>query len=383
MLGEACPDSTRRPTRDRVPTPRSCFPGPLRSGRRVRERASASTSGSRSGKSAWAYVPPRKKKERRKRNGTPQKASGESVFWAAAAAVPSERDGAEPRHHTSLFFLFFHLAALSFGLLDNFVLQLLRDYVVVVHFHREAATALRHRSQIGAVGQHLGHGHLGFHDGVAGFVVHALDASAAAVEVAHDGSGELVGHGDLDGHDGFEQRGLGRFHGLAESDAAGHLERQVIRIDVVVGTVVEDGAEVHYGIAREKATGSGVLDSFFDGGYEVARDGAAKNIVDELELNFGIARQRFHLDFAIAVLAVATGLLLVASLDVGLTANGFAVGYLGRFQHDFGVVPLLHLRDYDFDVLLSGARDQEFLGLRVAEEAQHGIFFHQFVQAYA
>src|SRR5208282_190215 len=111
--GEACPDSTRRPTRDRVPTPRSCFPGPLRSGRRVRERASASTSGSRSGKSAWAYVPPRKKKERRKRNGTPQKASGESVFWAAAAAVPSERDGAEPRHHTSLFFLFFHLAALA------------------------------------------------------------------------------------------------------------------------------------------------------------------------------------------------------------------------------------------------------------------------------
>ena len=32
-------------------------------------------------------------------------------------------------------------------------------------------------------------------------------------------------------------------------------------------------------------------------------------------------------------------------------------------------------------MLLSGTRDQKFLGLRIAEEAQHGVLFHQFVDA--
>ena len=47
------------------------------------------------------------------------------------------------------------------------------------------------------------------------------------------------------------------------------------------------------------------------------------------------------------------------------------------------MVPVLQLGDDDFDVLLAGARDQEFLRLGVAEEAQHGIFFHQLVDAVA
>ena len=47
------------------------------------------------------------------------------------------------------------------------------------------------------------------------------------------------------------------------------------------------------------------------------------------------------------------------------------------------MIALLHLRDDDFDVLLPGARNQKFLGLGIAEKAQHGIFFHQFVDARA
>ncbi len=39
-------------------------------------------------------------------------------------------------HRTVLLFLFlFYLASLGFGLLDDLVLQLLRNRVVVVHFH--------------------------------------------------------------------------------------------------------------------------------------------------------------------------------------------------------------------------------------------------------
>ena len=92
------------------------------------------------------------------------------------------------------------------------------------HLHVEAAAALRHRREIGAVGQHLRHGHFGLHDGVAALVVHALDASATRVQVAHDGAGKFVGNGDLDVHDRFQQRGLGQFHGFPEGNAAGGLE---------------------------------------------------------------------------------------------------------------------------------------------------------------
>ena len=66
-----------------------------------------------------------------------------------------------------------------------------------------------------------------------------------------------------------------------------------------------------------------------------------------------------------------------------LAANGLAIGNLGRLQVDFGVVAVLQLGDHHFDVLLAGAGDQELLGLRIAEEAQHGIFFHQLVDAVA
>ena len=78
---------------------------------------------------------------------------------------------------------------------------------------------------------------------------------------------------------------------------------------------------------------------------------------------------------------MSAGLLLVFALDVSLAADGLAVWNFGRFQNYFGVVSLLHLRDHYFDVLLARARDQEFLGLGIAEEAQHGVFFHEFVDA--
>ena len=176
---------------------------------------------------------------------------------------------------------------------------------------------------------------------------------------------------------GSSKRRLGNFHGFLEGDASGHLERQVVRIDVVVRTVVEDDPEIDHREAGQVAAPGGVANAFFDGRNEVLRNGAAEDVVDELEL--AAARQRLHLDLAVAVLAVAAGLLLVAALHVGLAADGLAVRDLGRLQVDLGVIALLELRDDDFNVLLPGAGDQEFLGLRIAEEAQHGIFFHELV----
>ena len=73
----------------------------------------------------------------------------------------------------------------------------------------------------------------------------------------------------------------------------------------------------------------------------------------------------------------------MAPLHVGVAANGLAIGHLRGFQVDLGVVAVLHLRDRDFDVLLARAGDQKLLRLRIAEEAQHGVFFHQLGQVHA
>jgi hypothetical protein len=106
---------------------------------------------------------------------------------------------------------------------------------------------------------------------------------------------------------------------------------------------------------------------------EVLGDGAAENLVGELE--FGAARQRLHLDPAIAELPVAAGLLLVPALHVGLPANGLAIRNFRRFQRDIHAVALLHPADDDFHVLLAGAGEQEFARLRIAVEAQRLVFF--------
>ncbi len=154
-----------------------------------------------------------------------------------------------------------------------------------MHFHVEAAPALRHRSQVDAVGQHLGHRHLRFNDRVACLVVHALNASAPAVEVAHDRACEFVWDGDLDRHDRFQQSRLRRFHRLLERDAARHLERQIVRVDIVIRPVIKRHSEVDDRKTGEVSARSRVFDSFFHGGNEVFWDRAAENVVHEFELS--------------------------------------------------------------------------------------------------
>ncbi len=158
------------------------------------------------------------------------------------------------------------------------------DEVVVVHFHVERATALGHGGEVGAVGEHLRHGGVGADDGIAGLVLHALDASTAGVHVAHDGSGEFVGNGDFDLHDGLQQGGLGDLHGFFEGDAAGGFEAEFVGIHVVIAAVVEADLEIDDGVSGEEATGGGFEDSLFDGGNEVLGNGPAEDVIDELEV---------------------------------------------------------------------------------------------------
>src|SRR6185312_1242235 len=283
------------------------------------------------------------------------------------------------REKKKLLFHLHHFAAFGPVLRDDLLLVDGGDKVVMERLNVEAAACLRHGSQLGAVGEHFRHGDFSLDHGLPCFVFHALNAAATGVEVAHDAAGKFIRNGDFHFHDGFKQRGLGLLHGFFKSDAPGGLKRKFIRVHVVVAAVVEDHAEIDDRIACEEPALSSLDNAFFYGRNEVLGNGAAENVIHELKAL--AALHGFHLDFAVAVLAVAAALLLVATLDVSLAANGFAVRDLGRFEVDLSVVTLLELGDDDFNMLLAGAGDEKFLGLLVAEEAEHGVFFHQLVDA--
>ena len=205
--------------------------------------------------------------------------------------------------------------------------------------------------------------------------VHAGDAPAPAVEVAHQVAGELGGRVDLDVHHRLEDRGPGARHRVAEREPARHLERQLVAVHGVVGAVVDGHLEVDHREAGEVAAQPGLLDALLDGRDELPRDGAAEDVV--LEREVGAARQRLHADLAVAELPVAARLLLVPAVRLGAGGDRLAVGDARQLQVHVDAEAALQLRDGHLDVQLALAREQQFLGLRVARVADRRVLFHQ------
>ena len=180
---------------------------------------------------------------------------------------------------------------------------------------------------------------MGAHELSNTFSIHTGYTAAAAVEVAHEVARIFDRRLDLDIHDGFEQGRLGLLHRILERLARREFEGQFRRIDIVVRAVVEHHAEIHHGEAGQEAALGGFHNALLHGGDVVLGDGAAEDLVDEFEL--GAARERFHLDPAVAKLTVTAGLFLMAALDVGVTADGLAVRNFRRPEDYFDAVTLL------------------------------------------
>src|SRR6266481_2177984 len=104
----------------------------------------------------------------------------------------------------------------------------------------------------------------------------------------------------------------------------------------MIGAVIKRHSEVDNGETSEMPSRCSFHNSLFHCGNVVLWDGAAEDVVDELEST--AASQRFHFDFAIAKLPVSAALFLVTSVRVGSAANRFPVRNFRRFQHYFGVV---------------------------------------------
>src|SRR5712692_4265946 len=147
----------------------------------------------------------------------------------------------------------------------------------------------------------------------------------------------------------------------------------------MIAAVIKDHAEIDNREPRQEATGRSLDNSLFDCRNVVLGDGAAKDVIHEFKIL--AALQWLHLDLTVAILAVTAALLFVAALHVGATTYRLTIRDFWSLEQNFRVITLLQLGDDHFNMLLAGPGDQKFLGLFITEERQHGVLFHQLMEA--
>jgi hypothetical protein len=130
------------------------------------------------------------------------------------------------------------------------------------------------------------------------------------------------------------------------------------------------------GEARQHPAFERLGNAFFNGGDELLRNGAAVNLVQELEVFLLI---RLHAKLHLGILSAATGLLLMRVLVLGVVANGLTVGDL-RFAHiRFDVEFALHALDDDLEMQFAHAGQNRLTSLGIGIHLQRRIFVDQLV----
>src|SRR5690606_25424978 len=189
------------------------------------------------------------------------------------------------------------------------------------------------------VAEHFGKRHLRADDLGARAGFHALDAAAPRVQVAHDVAHVFFRHGDFHFHDRLEQHRVAFLPGGLQRQRTGDLERHFAGVDVVVGTVEQNGLDVHQRIAGQHAVFHRFLDAGLLGGDVFLRLHAADDLV--LELEAAARFQRLDLDPDVTVLAAAARLPDEFAFNLRRRAERFAIGDLRfadvRFHLEFAV----------------------------------------------
>src|SRR5439155_23359012 len=136
--------------------------------------------------------------------------------------------------------------------------------------------------------------------------------------------------------------------------------------------------KINYLVPGPIASCSRFEDSLFNSRNIILRDRTTKNFVYKFE--FAATGQRLHLNFAISILSMSAGLLLVFTLNLGLPADGFSVRNLWSFQIDINTESFLKTSDYCFNVKLTHPGQQHLASLLITSKSKGGIFFQNFVE---
>src|SRR5215213_9877943 len=217
---------------------------------------------------------------------------------------------------------------------------------IVIELHGERRAALG----LGAHGRRVTE-HLGEWDHRTDYLpaaagVHTLYVAAPRREVAHHVAHELLGHDDLDVHNGLQEDRIGPPESLFDGHGTGDLERHLGGVDLVVRTVDEFDPDIDDGVTRDDAGIEGVLDAFVHARDELPRDDAADDLVVELVTGLVVV---LGIDDDVTVLAPATRLPHEPALDaLDTLANGLAVS--DRRTADVRVHPELAQEPVDDDL---------------------------------
>src|SRR5690606_377855 len=231
------------------------------------------------------------------------------------------------------------------------------SFSVVLELHRVGGATLRCRAQRSGVAEHFRQRDFGL-DSLAAtdHVVHALDHAATRGQIAHHGAGVVFGSFHFHGHHGLEDHGVGLAAAFLETEDGSHLERQFVRVHIVVRTEVQRDLDVDHRVAGQHALRHGFVDTLFDRGDVFARNHTALDGVDELDALAGFVG--FDLQHHVAILTLTTRLAheLAFGIFDGL-ADGFAVGHLGLADVGFDTEFALHAVNDDFQVQLAHTGD--------------------------
>src|SRR5688572_26349858 len=250
------------------------------------------------------------------------------------------------------FAMSYSLLLLIVVFLDDGVRYAPRCFGVVLELHGVGGPALRQRAQRGGVAEHLAQRHLRLDRLAAGQVVHALDHAAAARQIADHVAHLLLGRLDLDRHDRLEQGRSRGAHAVLESEDRGHLERVLVRIDLVVRAVGQGDLRIDHGEAGEHAFLQRLVHALLDRRDELLRHATALDGVDEL---VALARLRLEREPNVAILAASTRLLDELALGFERLLEGLAVSHLRLADRGFDAELALHAVDDDLEVQLAHA----------------------------
>ncbi|MPN10537.1 hypothetical protein SDC9_157832 [bioreactor metagenome] len=130
--------------------------------------------------------------------------------------------------------LLFLVFALLGRLFDDLLRDIAGDLFVMAVLHREGAASRGHGAEDYRVAEHLGKRALGLDYLEFALAVDAHDASAAAVEVAHDVSEAVLWDGDFDVHHRLHEDRVRLLHAFLEGDGGRDLEGHFRRVHIMV-----------------------------------------------------------------------------------------------------------------------------------------------------
>src|SRR5579883_1354182 len=243
------------------------------------------------------------------------------------------------------------------------------NFFVLPKVHGEAAAALRPGTELGRVAEHFRKRNHRLDDLRGAAKLHTFDTSAPRVQVADHVSHVLLGDNNFDGHNGLEQHRLGALDGLFDCQRAGDLEGHFRRVDVVVAAVVQSHPDIRHGEACQDAALERLPDTHFGRLDELARNPAARDVVDEFEAAAG---EWLDPNLHVTVLTVTAGLLDVATFAFGVLADGFAIRNLRLADVGADAEFAHHAVHDDLEVQFAHSRKNGLTGFGVGGHAERG-----------